>query len=192
MRTIVVGKDDNNYVKIPTRINEIYHYKLLAESLQIKYPKRWRDNRNIEKRILSFHSKAKRIAEDFARKVSKKVINEAIKMNVNVIKLENLKCMIKKVKNFLKSLGISFTWCSLERFNTGLIGKQKKNGLLVKYVLAYYSPIECPRCNNKMKEISYRRFKCNCGYENDRDVIVIKNLNGSGSLNYLLLSKWDM
>jgi len=109
VRTIVVGKDDNNYVKIPTRINEIYHYKLLAESLQIKYPKRWRDNRNIEKRILSFHSKAKRIAEDFARKVSKKVINEAIKMNVNVIKLENLKCMIKKVKNFLKSLGISFT-----------------------------------------------------------------------------------
>jgi hypothetical protein len=51
VRTIVVGKDDNNYVKIPTRINEIYHYKLLAERLQIKYPKRWKENRNIEKRI---------------------------------------------------------------------------------------------------------------------------------------------
>jgi len=50
--------------------------------------------------------------------------------------------------------------------------------LLVKYVLAYYSLIECPRCNNKMKEISYRRFKYNCGYENDCDVIAIKNLNG--------------
>jgi len=29
-----------------------------------------------------------------------------------------------------------------------------------------------------MKEISYRRFKYNCGYENDCDVIAIKNLNG--------------
>ena len=102
MQNITVGKDENNYIKINTRINEIHRYKSLAERLQIKYPKRWKENRNIKRRILSFHSKAKRIAEDFARKVSKKVVNEAIKMNANVIKLENLRNIIKKVKKSLK------------------------------------------------------------------------------------------
>jgi len=98
MQNITVGKDENNFVKINTSINEIHRYKSLAERLQIKYPKIWKSNRNIEKRILSFHSKAKRIAEDFARKVSKRVINEAIRMNANVIKLENLRNLIKNVK----------------------------------------------------------------------------------------------
>jgi hypothetical protein len=42
MQNITAGKDENNYAKINTRINEIYHYKSLAERLQIKYPKRWK------------------------------------------------------------------------------------------------------------------------------------------------------
>jgi putative transposase len=45
MKEIVVGKDDNNYVSIPTRINEIHHYKSLAESLQRKIQK---DGKKIE------------------------------------------------------------------------------------------------------------------------------------------------
>jgi IS605 OrfB family transposase len=102
MKTIIVGKDNKNYVSIPTRINEIHHYKSLAEYLQRKYPKRWKENKNIKRRIMTFHLKAKNIAEDFAKKVGKKVIEEAIKMNANVIILENLKNMIKKVKKFHK------------------------------------------------------------------------------------------
>jgi len=31
-----------------------------------------------------------------------------------------------------------------------------------------------------MKEVSHRWFKCSCGYENDRDVIAVVNLNGRG------------
>jgi len=102
MNHIVVGKDENNYAKIPARINEIHRFKSLAENLQIKYPKIWKINRNTKKRIRAFHSKAKRIAEDFSRKVGKRVINEAIRMNANVIKLENLRNMIKKVKKLHK------------------------------------------------------------------------------------------
>jgi len=33
---VVVGKDDKHYVRIPTRLNEVYHWKSLAESLQRK------------------------------------------------------------------------------------------------------------------------------------------------------------
>jgi len=40
MSEIVVGKDDINYVRIPTRLHEVYHWKCLAENLQRKYPRR--------------------------------------------------------------------------------------------------------------------------------------------------------
>jgi IS605 OrfB family transposase len=183
MKKIVVGKDDNNYVKIPTRINEIHYYKSLAEMLQMKYPKRWKENRNIKRRIMTFHLKAKNIAEDFARKVGKRVINEAIRMNANVIILENLRNLIKNVKKLHKKFRDKLYLMQYRKIQYWIDWQAKKHGLLVNYVSAFYSSIKCPKCNRKMKEISYRWFKCNCGYENDRDVIAIINLNGRGSLS---------
>jgi putative transposase len=183
MQNITVGKDENNFVKINTRINEIHHYKLLAESLQIKYPKRWKENRNIKRRIMTFHIKAKNIAEDFARKVSKRIVEEAIKMNANVIILENLKYMIKKIKKLHKKFRDKLYLMQYRKIQYWIDWQAKKHNLLVKYVYAAYSSIKCPKCNNIMKEISYRWYKCNCGYENDRDIIAIMNLNGRGSLS---------
>jgi hypothetical protein len=48
---IVVGKDDKNYVRIPTRLDEVHHWKCLAENLQMKYPRRWKENNRILRRI---------------------------------------------------------------------------------------------------------------------------------------------
>jgi IS605 OrfB family transposase len=183
MKTIVIGKDDNNYVKVPTRINEIHHYKSLAENLQRKYPKRWYRNKNIKRRIISFHIKAKNIANDFAKKVGKKVVDEAIKMNANEIVLENLKNMIKYVKKLHKELRDKLYSMQYRRIQYWIDWQAKKHDLLIKYVSTFYSSIKCPKCNNIMKEISYRWYKCNCGYENDRDIIAIMNLNGRGSLS---------
>jgi IS605 OrfB family transposase len=165
MKTIVIGKDDNNYVKVPTRINEIHHYKSLAENLQRKYPKRWYRNKNIKRRIISFHIKAKNIANDFAKKVGKKVVDEAIKMNANEIILENLKNMIKYVKKLHKELRDKLYSMQYRRIQYRIYCQAKKHDLLIKYVSTFYSSIKCPKCNNKMKEISYRWYKCNCGYE---------------------------
>ena len=47
--------------------------------------------------IHSFHQKAKRVMEDFGRKVGKWVVDEAERMDVNVIKLESFKNLIKSV-----------------------------------------------------------------------------------------------
>ncbi|AAK41744.1 Hypothetical protein SSO8288 [Saccharolobus solfataricus P2] len=58
----------------------------------------------------------------------------------------------------------------------------KKHDLLVQYVNPGYSSVSCPKCGKRMVEVSHRWFKCGCGYENDRDVIAITNLNGRGSL----------
>jgi hypothetical protein len=57
MSEIVVGKDDEHYVRIPTRLHEVHHWKSLAENLQKKYPRRWRENKRIIHRIHSFHLK---------------------------------------------------------------------------------------------------------------------------------------
>jgi putative transposase len=183
MKTIVIGKDDSNYVKVPTRISEIHHYKSIAEYLQRKYPKRWKENKNIKRRITVFHIKAKNIAEDLAKKVGKKVVEEAIKMNANVIILENLKNLIKNVKKLHKEFRDKLYLMQYRKIQYWIDWQAKKHGLLVKYVSAFYSSITCPKCNRRMKEIYHRWLKCNCGYENDRDIIAIINLNGRGSLS---------
>ena len=102
MSEIVVGKDDTYYVRIPTRLDEVHHWKSLAENLQRKYPRRWRENKRILYRIRSFHLKAKRIAEDFARKVGKWVVEIAEDFGANVIKLENLRNLIKNIDKLPK------------------------------------------------------------------------------------------
>ncbi|AAK41743.1 Hypothetical protein SSO1521 [Saccharolobus solfataricus P2] len=93
---IVVGKDDTHYVRIPTRLSEVHHLKSLAEGLQRKYPRRWRENKHIRARISHFHAKVKRIMEDFAKKVGKWVVEIAEDFNANVTKLERLTNLIKR------------------------------------------------------------------------------------------------
>ena len=82
---VVVGKDDEHYVRISTRLGEVQHWKSLAESSQRKYSKRWRENRRILHRIHSFHLKARRIMEDFARKAGKCVVEIARDFGANVV-----------------------------------------------------------------------------------------------------------
>jgi IS605 OrfB family transposase len=183
MQNIAVGKDNKNYVNIPTRINEIHRYRSLAEYLQRKYPKRWKENRNIKRRIMTFHLKAKNISEDFAKKVGKRIVDEAIRMNANVIILENLKNMIKHVKKLYKKFRDKLYLMQYRKIQYWIDWQAKKHGLLINYVYAAYSSITCPNCNRRMKEIYHRWFKCNCGYENNRDIIAIMNLNGRGSLS---------
>ncbi|BBD72478.1 hypothetical protein HS1genome_0867 [Sulfodiicoccus acidiphilus] len=57
MGEIVVGRDDINYVRIPTRLEEVHHCKSLAENLQKKYQRRWRENKRILARFPFFPPK---------------------------------------------------------------------------------------------------------------------------------------
>ncbi|BBD73196.1 hypothetical protein HS1genome_1585 [Sulfodiicoccus acidiphilus] len=102
MSEVVAGKDDKHYVRIPTRIEEVHHWKSLAENLQKKYPKRWKENNRILRRIHSFHLKARRVMEDFARKVGKWVVEIVRTMGASVIELENLRNLIKNVDKLSK------------------------------------------------------------------------------------------
>jgi len=53
--------------------------------------------------------------------------------------------------------------------------------MIVEFVNPKYSFVSCTKCEQKMMEVGYRYFRCpSCGYENDRDVIAVMNLNGRG------------
>ena len=182
MNEIVVGKDDEHYVRIPTRLHEVHHWKSLAENLQKKYPRRWRENKRILWRIRSFHLKARRIMEDFARKVGKRVVKIAEDFGANVIKLENLRNLIKNVDKLPSEFHDKLYLMQYRRIQYWVEWQAKKRGMAVKYVNPRYSSVSCPKCGRKMKEVSHRWFRCSCGYENDRDVIAIVNLNRRGSL----------
>ena len=182
MAEVVVGKDDEHYVRISTRLDEVHHWKSLAENLQRKYPRRWRENKRILHRIYSFHQKARKVMEDFARKVGRWVVDVEKRMGVNVIKLESLKNLIKNVSKLSKEFHDKFYLMQYRRLQYWIEWQAKKHGVVVKYVNASYSSVSCPKCGRKMKEKGYRWFRCNCGYENDRDVIAVVNLNRRGSL----------
>jgi IS605 OrfB family transposase len=182
MAEVVVGKDDEHYVRISTRLDEVHHRKSLAERLQKKNPKRWRENKRILYRVRSFHQRARRIMEDFARKVGKWVAEVAIMIGVNVIKLENLKNLIRNVDKLPKEFHDKLYLMQYRRIQYWIEWQAKKHGILVNYVNPSYSSVSCPKCGRRMEERGYGWFKCSCGYENVRDVIAITNLNGRGSL----------
>jgi transposase len=89
---VVVGRDNGEYVRTPTGLQEAHRQKSLAEGLQEKYPRK--SNKKILNRVRSFRAKARKITEDSARKVGKWVVKEAIRMGANVVELERLKDLI--------------------------------------------------------------------------------------------------
>jgi putative transposase len=182
MAEVVVGKDDKQYVRIPTRLEEVHHWKSLAEGLQKRHPRRWRENKRILRRIRSFHQKARKIMDDFARKTGKWIVEVARMMGSNVIKLENLKNLIKNVNKLHKEFHDKLYLMQYRRLQYWISWQARKHGMIVEFVNPSYSSVSCPRCGKRMNESDYRWLKCSCGYENDRDVIAITNLNGRGSL----------
>ncbi|BBG26204.1 hypothetical protein IC007_0709 [Sulfuracidifex tepidarius] len=126
MGEVVVGRDDTHYVRIPTRL-EVHHCKSSAERLQKKYPRRWRENERILHRIRSLHQKAKRITED-ARKVGKWVVEVAEDFGANVIKLENLKNLIKNVDKLSKEFRDKLYLMQYRRLQYWIVWQARKRG----------------------------------------------------------------
>jgi len=182
MAEVVVGKDDKQYVRIPTRLDEVHNWKSLAEGLQKRYPRRWMENNKILYRVRSFHQKARRIMDDFARKVGKWVVEVSRMIGANVIKLENLRNLINNVNKLPKEFHDKLYLMQYRRLQYWIEWQARKRGMTVEFVNPSYSSVSCPKCGKRMEEAGYRWLRCNCGYENDRDVIAITNLNGRGSL----------
>ena len=131
-----MGKDDTHYVRIPTRLEEVHHWKSLAESLQKKYP--GRGNKRILYRVRSFHLKARKVMEDFARKVGRWVVDVEKRMGVKVIKLERLKNLIK-VDRLPREFRDKLYLMQYHRLQYWISWQAKKHGMVIEFVNPSYS-----------------------------------------------------
>ena len=126
----------SHYVRIQTRLHESHRWKSLAENLQGKYPRRWKENEHILARIKSSHVKAKRITEDFAKKVW---VVGAKRMGAGIIKLESLKNLIRNVGKLAKEFRDKLYLMQYRRLQYWIGWQTKKQCLLVEFVNPKYS-----------------------------------------------------
>jgi transposase len=103
-RKIVYG-DDRIDKERDTEIDEAHKWKKLAEDLQKRYSSTkylaWRRRKAIPNRIKSYHSKARDILEDWARKASPKIVRLAKKLGYAVARedLTGLINTLRRIKN---------------------------------------------------------------------------------------------
>jgi IS605 OrfB family transposase len=116
--------------------------------------------------------------EDFARKVGKWVVEIAEDFCANAIKLEYLRDLIKNVDKLSSEFRDRLYLMQYRRIQHWIEWQAKKHGILVQYVNLSYSSVSYPKYGKRMVEVSHSWFKCSCGYENDRNVIAVVNLNG--------------
>ncbi|AHC52592.1 hypothetical protein SUSAZ_08940 [Sulfolobus acidocaldarius SUSAZ] len=71
MSEIIVCKDDKDYIRFPTRLEDAHNYNSLAESLERKYDKRLKENEKVLNRIKSYPRITRKVLEDSAKKLGK-------------------------------------------------------------------------------------------------------------------------
>ncbi len=170
--------------EIATPLETAAHYKLLAEGLQEKYSsgryRPWLTRQRIRGRIGAFHEKANNIVEDWAKKASLEIVKEAQDRSLAIVR-EDLTGLIKAIRRLPKSHKTRLISLAYRRLEYWIDWQAQKHGVLVKAVDPAYSSSTCPVCGSRLAEVGYRRMKCSkCGFEEDRDVIAILNLERMG------------
>jgi len=166
--------------KVETVINKAIHYKKLAEKLMKKYSltryNAWIRRNGILNRIRYFHRKAKNIVEDWVKKIALTIVLKA-KENSYAIAREDLNGLIEALVRLPKNHRIKITILSYRKLIHWIDWQAKKHGIKVIVINPKGTSSKCPKCGSKMIKNGYRKMKCKkCGFETDRDVIAILNI----------------
>ena len=139
-----------------------------AEEIQRKYPKRWRHNKRILKRVKSLHQRAKNIVIDGSRKFAKELVLFSLKKKY-AISLEELTGLIEELRNMNKQ----------NRWKTMLLDYRTLQNAIITKAIEYNVPIYfmdprgtsklCYRCGSEL--VFYGRLGIcpRCGFIVDRD-----------------------
>ena len=105
--------------------------------------------------------------KDQDHKISRAIINFAIKNNVSVVRLEKLTNIRNTARTSRKNEKNLHSW-SFYRLAQFIEYKARLAGVCVEYVDPKYTSQKCPKCHtlNKAKDRSYQ---CSCGFKTHRD-----------------------
>jgi IS605 OrfB family transposase len=178
-KEIVVGNSTVEQ-RFETAVKRALHYKNLAEYLQKKYSSTrynaWLRRKSIRRRISRFHSKAKNIIEDWAKKVSRLIVFLA-KRHQYAVAREDLTNLVNNLRKLPKEHKMGLTIISYRRLEQWIDWQCEKNGVPIIVVEPRGTSTTCPMCSSKLVENSYRRLRCpRCGFEADRDTIAVMNI----------------
>ena len=176
---IAVGNSQHEY-RFETAVEKALHYKRLAEELQKKYssPKysAWLRRRGILNRVRYFHKKARNIVEDWAKKVSHKIVALA-KQHLYAVAREDLTNLVESLRKLPKEHRVSLLILSYRMLEHWIDWQCEKNGVPLIIVDPKNTSSTCPVCSSKLIENGYRRLRCSrCGFEADRDTVAVLNI----------------
>ena len=178
-KEIVIGNSKIEH-RFETAIERALHYKQLAENLQKRHssPKynAWLRRRSIRRRMKSFHRKARNIIDDWAKKVSRKIVSLA-KQHQYAVAREDLTGLVENLRKLPKEHKVSLLILSYRRLEHWIDWQCEKQGVPVAVINPRGTSSTCPICGSKLIENGYRKLKCiKCGFEADRDTIAILNI----------------
>jgi IS605 OrfB family transposase len=112
--------------------------------------------------------------KDQNHKISRQIVNMAIRENVSVIKLEKLADIRKTTRTSRKNSKNLHNW-SFYQLQMFITYKAALAGIKVVEVNPAYTSQTCPSCSqrNKAKD---RRYQCDCGYTAHRDRVGAINI----------------
>ena len=119
------------------------------------------------KAIKNLDDEEQRWMKDKDHKLSREIINFAVKNNVSVIRLEKLTNIRSTARTSRKNEKNLHTW-SFYRLAQFIEYKALLEGIEVEYVDPKYTSQICPECKtlNKARD---RKYKCSCGFKIHRD-----------------------
>jgi IS605 OrfB family transposase len=176
---IVIGNSRLEY-RFKTPIEKAMRYKQLAERLQRKYSSprynAWLRRRGVKKRISNFHTKARRIVEDWVKKTSHEIAVLARQHQYGVAR-EDLTGLVESLRKLPREHKVSLLILSYRKISEWIAWQCEKHGIPSVAVDPMNTSTKCPRCSSKMRENGYRVFKCPvCGFEADRDTVAVLNI----------------
>ncbi len=130
-----------------------------------------------EKPIMSkYCGREARRVEAVYHRAANAIVKKAKEEHVSQIVLEKLRNIRNRIAYRREMNGRLHRW-SFRRLQSIIEYKAKVTAVSVVYVDASYTSRLCPTCGDKLSLRGYRVAKCvNCGLEEDRDVVAVKNL----------------
>jgi putative transposase len=157
-----------------TRFSEALSKRARAEELQKKYPKRWKYNERILKRIRSLYRKAKNVVIDRCWKLAREVVFKASKRKCAIV-LEDLEGLREGINERSRRTRWELELFAYRKLQHSIVSKALEHNVPVMLVEPEHTSSLCPKCSRRLKYVD-RLAVCRCGFKGDRDRIGAMNI----------------